>query len=452
MALHGINMPLASVATEAIWRRVWMQMGLTSDELDKYFTGPAYYPWHRMGNINGHDGPPPAGIYDKQIALQKQIIGRMRELGMNPVAPAFAGFVPPQIMRVYPNEKITKIAPWADFPSENNTYLLDPTSPLYPQIGKQFIAEWEKEFGPAKYFLADSFNELKVPVPADQQGRLDTLAKYGDAVYHSIIAGEPNAVWVMQGWLFFSDSKFWDKPSAAALLSKVPDDRMIILDLACDFRPIWSSQDAFYGKQWIYSVIHNMGGKSAVGGPLDFFATDAAKTLAAPNHGNLIGFGLAPEGIENNEVIYELLCDAMWQKDGIDLETWLPMYATTRYGSCPPQMREAWELFRKSNYASEVYSRRAAYCAAASATTTQPMKLTGTPIVLGRIRERPARFPRLLRSAWQQRTLSRRCHRIHRPISRCPHRLAVGCRVESKSIKRHRKARPGCRRRFGFDG
>src|SRR5581483_10975832 len=51
MALHGINMPLASVATEAIWQRVWLSEGITQDELDHYFTGPAFYPWHRMGNI-----------------------------------------------------------------------------------------------------------------------------------------------------------------------------------------------------------------------------------------------------------------------------------------------------------------------------------------------------------------------------------------------------------------
>ena len=119
----------------------------------------------------------------------------------------------------------------------------DPTSPLYPEIGRKFIKEWEREFGPAKYFLADSFNELQVPVPPDHDGRMSTLANYGHAVYQSIIAGEPDAVWVMQGWLFYNDRKFWDKESTAALLSKVPDDRMIILDLACDFQPMWQTQN-----------------------------------------------------------------------------------------------------------------------------------------------------------------------------------------------------------------
>ena len=86
MALHGINMPLASVATEAIWQRVWLDEGISQEELDHYFTGPAFYPWHRMGNVNGWDGPAPKSFFPKQIELQKKIIGAMRELGMQPVA------------------------------------------------------------------------------------------------------------------------------------------------------------------------------------------------------------------------------------------------------------------------------------------------------------------------------------------------------------------------------
>lgn len=361
MALHGINMPLAEVGTEAIWRRVWLSMGITQAELDKYFTGPAYFPWHRMGNINGWDGPAPESFWDKQIALEKKIVGRMRELGMTPIAPAFAGFVPPALARVHPEEKITELAAWGKFDQPYRTYILAPTSPLYTEIGRRFIHEWEKEFGENKYFLADSFNEMKVPVPPDRAGRLALLAQYGDAVYQSIIAGEPKATWVMQGWLFYNQASFWDQGSVAALLSKIPNDRMIVLDLACDFRPIWKAQNAFDGKQWIYSIIQNMGGKTTVGGDLNFFVTDPAKTLAALNHGHLVGFGLAPEGIETNEVAYELLTDAMWTSKPIDLDTWLPKYCQARYGACPDAMAQAWKLLCQSAYHQDVAHGRPGY-------------------------------------------------------------------------------------------
>ena len=57
MALHGINMPLASVAHEAIAERVWLKMGLKKEDIRSFFTGAAYLPWHRMGDLNTWDGP-----------------------------------------------------------------------------------------------------------------------------------------------------------------------------------------------------------------------------------------------------------------------------------------------------------------------------------------------------------------------------------------------------------
>lgn len=99
MALHGVNMPLASVAAEAIAKRVWLQLGLESDEIDRFFTGAAHLPWHRMGNLNSFDGPLNDNWHKSQVKLQHKILDRMRELGMEPVAPAFAGFIPPALMK-----------------------------------------------------------------------------------------------------------------------------------------------------------------------------------------------------------------------------------------------------------------------------------------------------------------------------------------------------------------
>lgn len=45
-------------------------------------------------------------------------------------------------------------------------------------------------------------------------------------------------VWVTQGWTFGYQHSFWDKESLKALLSNVPDDKMIIIDLGNDY-PKW---------------------------------------------------------------------------------------------------------------------------------------------------------------------------------------------------------------------
>ena len=359
MAIHGINMPLAMAGQEAIWQRVWNSFGVTNEELKEYFSGPAFLPWHRMGNLNKHDGPLPQHWIDQNEELQKKILHRMRELGMHPVVPAFAGFVPATFGQHNPSAQVQRMAPWVGFTDDHQTYMLSPKSRMFIDIGKKYIEEYRKTYGPSEYYLADSFNEMEVPVTTE--GRYDELAEFGEAVFKSINAGDSNGTWVMQGWLFYNGSKFWDKPSVQALLRKVPNQRMIIIDLANELWHGWKEHDAFYGKQWIYSVIHNFGGNNPMNGALKFFAADPSRTLRDPARGNLVGFGMSPEGIENNEVVYELLTDAAWSADSIDINQWLIDYCRSRYGRCPPAMRQCWQLLLRSTYTNPGFSARFAF-------------------------------------------------------------------------------------------
>ena len=348
MALHGISMPLAMTGEEAVWRNVWRSRGISDTDLDDFFTGPAFLPWHRMGNVNKHGGPLPRGWIDGQASLQKRILARMRALGMTPVVPAFSGFVPESFKRLHPEARVYDIGAWGGFPKECRTHILSPASPLFREIGKQFIAEYRKTFGTDHYYLADSFNELQVPV--SDSARYRELAQFGEAVYSSITSGDPEGTWVMQGWLFYNDRAFWDKASARALLSRVPDDRMIILDLANELFHGWKEQEGFYGKQWIYSLIHNFGGNTPLTGNLEFTAVDPVTALRSPDRGRLSGIGLAPEGIENNDVLYELTTDMSWSDQPLSVDRWLEGYARSRYGSLPEGIRKGWALLAASAY------------------------------------------------------------------------------------------------------
>ena len=359
MALHGINMPLATVASEAIAERVWKKMGLTDEDIRQFFTGPAYLPWHRMGNLNTWNGPLSANWHSQQIALQHKILERMRLLGMHPITPAFAGFVPEGFVKVHPEVRV-KHFEWGGFDKSLNAYMLPPDSPYFLQIGKLFIEEWEKEFGKNTYYLSDSFNEMELPVsPDDTDGKHRLLSKYGEAIYQSIVAGNANAVWITQGWTFGYQHRFWDKESLQALLERVPNDKLIIVDLANDYpkwvwktEQTWKTHKGFYGKRWILSYVPNFGGKTLLTGDLNLYASCSAEALAHPDKGRLIGFGSAPEGLENNEVVYELLADMGWQNQPIDLDHWLIEYCRSRYGSCPNAMQKAWKGLCRSVYSS----------------------------------------------------------------------------------------------------
>lgn len=357
MALHGIDMPLALVANEAISARVWKRLGLTEEEIADYFVGPAHFPWMRMGNVSGIDGPLPASWHKDQIALQHRILKRMRSLGMKPVCPGFAGFVPQTISRLFPGVKLVETS-WCGGVFHN--WMLSPDERLFREIGQMFVEEWEKEFGRNEYYIVDSFNEMEIPFPPKgSPERYSLLARYGEEVYASIKAGNRDAVWVMQGWMFGYQRHIWDYETLQALVSKVPDDKMMLLDLAEDYNHLcwkngsnWDLYQGFFNKEWVYSVIPNMGGKSGLTGNLEFYANGRLAALQSPVKGRLTGYGMAPEGTENNEVLYELICDGGWTPREIDVDAWLENYSLCRYGKAPGAVMKFWEGLRKSVYGS----------------------------------------------------------------------------------------------------
>lgn len=356
MALHGIDMPLALVANEAITARVWRKLGLTEEEISEYFVGPAYLPWMRMGNISGLNSPMPAEWQTGQVELQHKILDRMRSLGMKPICPGFAGFVPKAMRRLYPDLEIVETSWGGAF----HNWMVAPNEELFTKIGEMFIREWEAEFGPNEHYIVDSFNELEIPFPPHETPeRYKLLANYGETVYSSIKAGNPNAVWVMQGWMFGYQRHIWDYKTLEALVSRVPDDKMMLLDLSVDYSMIywgnganWEFYKGFYNKPWVYSVIPNMGGKCGLTGVLDFYANGHLAALRSANRGRLEAIGMAPEGIENNEVVYELMADAGWSRDSIDTKEWLRNYSQCRYGNVSPAVDSLWSGLCRSVYGS----------------------------------------------------------------------------------------------------
>ncbi len=355
MALYGFDMPLAPVAGEAVFARVWREMGLSEEEVNAYFTGPGHMPWMRMGNMSGLDGAPSEEWHRSQIDLQHKILERMTALGMKPVLQGFAGFVPPAMKNHYPDITLTTTR-WNGF----NSYMLSPLDDLFIEIQKRYIEAWEREFGKGTYYLIDSFNEMDIPF--GEQGsreRYDLLSNYSSVIYNSLRNANPDAVWVMQGWIFGHQRAVWDPQSIEALLSGVPDDKMIIIDLAVDFnRFIWQSDKTWeyvpglFGKQWIYSTTPNFGGRSALTGVLESYANGHLEALADPERGALVGYGTSPEGVEQNEVVYDLIAGAGWREKPVDLQTCLENYSRARYGACPEAMSDFWREITRSAYGS----------------------------------------------------------------------------------------------------
>lgn len=348
LAMHGYNMIMAPVATEAIGIRVWKGLGLAGAEIAEFYTGPAHLPWQRMGCIRNVGVGLTDSWHRDQIALQKKLLVRLKELGIEPVIQGFAGFVPPGIKRLHPELNL-HVTHWnGGFPVSQRPVVMLPDHPLWTRIGRAFIHEWKQEFGDARYWLVDSFNELELPRTRELPAVM--LARYGRATYDTIRAADRDAIWVLQGWMFNYQRNIWNRETVRALVESVPENDLLVLDYAHDYDPNWDDFSGFHGRSWVMGYVPNMGGKTAYTGKMDFYATQAARTLASPARGNLVGFTLSGEGLENNEALYEIMSDTAWSSQPVNLDSWLAAYAANRYGSNDPILAECWQALRTSVY------------------------------------------------------------------------------------------------------
>jgi len=67
---------------------------------------------------------------------------------------------------------------------------------------------------------------------------------------------------------------------------------MIILDLAAEIEPVWKRTDAFYGKPWIWNMLHNFGGNIVLFGRINEIADGPASALRDPDQKDWQGSGL----------------------------------------------------------------------------------------------------------------------------------------------------------------
>ena len=53
MALHGINLPLAAVGHECVWRNLLLRLGFSKQQINDFIAGPAFLAWWEMNNLEG---------------------------------------------------------------------------------------------------------------------------------------------------------------------------------------------------------------------------------------------------------------------------------------------------------------------------------------------------------------------------------------------------------------
>ncbi|KAG2671677.1 hypothetical protein I3760_13G007600 [Carya illinoinensis] len=348
MALNGVNLPLAFTGQEAIWQKVFMDFNISKEDLNGFFGGPTFLAWARMGNLHGWGGPLSQNWLDQQLALQKLVLSRMLELGMTPVLPSFSGNIPAALKKIFPSANITKLGNWNSVDADPRwccTYLLDSSDPLFVEIGEAFIRQQVEEYGDVTdIYSCDTFNENTPPTNDPTY-----ISLLGASVYKAMSKGDKDAVWLMQGWLFYTDSAFWKPPQMKALLHSVPYGKMIVLDLFADVKPIWEYSSQFYGTPYVWCMLHNFGGNIEMYGVLDAISSGPVDAHNSKNS-TMVGVGMCMEGIEQNPVVYELMSEMAFRSEKVQVLDWLKSYSYRRYGKAVHQVEAAWEILYGTIY------------------------------------------------------------------------------------------------------
>ncbi|KAH8249639.1 hypothetical protein KR032_011040 [Drosophila birchii] len=343
MALMGISLSIAPIQ-EAIWTEVYTEMGLTREEIDDHLAGPAFQAWQRMGNIRGWAGPLKPKWMHFQVLLQQEILAAQRNLGMSVALPAFAGHVPRALKRLHPNTTFAEVQRWNSFPDRYCCGLfVEPTEPLFQQIANSFLSRVVATYGSNHIFFCDPFNELEPPVAKPEYMR-STAA----AIHESMREVDPQAIWLLQGWMFVKNP-FWTTDMAEAFLTAVPRGRILVLDLQSEQFPQYELTRSYFGQPFLWCMLHNFGGTLGMFGSAKLINSGIENARRMPNS-SWVGTGITPEGINQNYVMYSLTLERGWSSSPLDLDSWFRNFARTRYGVQDERLEQAWLLLKNSVY------------------------------------------------------------------------------------------------------
>jgi len=323
MAMNGINLPFILTGQEAVWINTFTQYGYTSQEIRQWLGSPAHFPWVFMQNMENFGGELPESWVSQHIVLAQKIINRAHSLGMKTVLQSYFGMLPSNFGEKYPQARILTQGKWAG--GLKRPDMLDPTDALFAKIAATFLKEQEKLFGRAGFYTADPFHEGGKSTGVD-------MRDCGRRTFDAMKVQDPDAIWVKMCW----------QTDNATLLTDIPADRVIALDLWAENTPFWP-KGAFNGKSWIWCLLNNFGGNTELSSQLSHLAGVFPNTMANPEKGKLVGLALAPEGHCNSPAVYALFPEFTWRKDSVDLKTWIPEYLHRRYGTSSVKAELAWD-------------------------------------------------------------------------------------------------------------
>ncbi len=329
LALSGINAMIVERGMDSVLYETFHDVGYSEAEIRAWISLPAHQNWQLMGNLCCFAGPIGAKLLQRRAASARQIIRRLRELGITPVLPGFYGIVPADFHKKFPGAHVIAQGEWAGFTRPG---WLDPRDPMFARLAAAFYRHQRELFGDSSVYDMEVFQEGgeagDVPVPEAAR-----------AVQHALAAAHPDAGWMMLAW---------QGNPRQDLLSGVDRGRLLIIDIDHDRVPRDDRMKDFRGAPFLFGGIWEFGGRTTLGANVQNI-TARLQRLGSIN-GNMAGTAVFTEGMDTNPFAFDLFTEMAWRNEPVDVPAWTADYVRRRYGGADPHALAAWKMLLNTAY------------------------------------------------------------------------------------------------------
>lgn len=334
LALNGFSQVLVTAGLEKTWQQFLTGLGYPQDKALAFIPNPAFAAWWNMGNLEGHGGPISQGVIDREAELGRNIVSRLKEMGMTPVLQGYVGFLPDDFGKTVADKEMN-IVPQGGWCSFNRPAVLDPTCAAFPRIAEAWYKALHKTYGTTTTaYGGDLFHE------GGRSGNIN-VTNAAKAVQAAMTKASPDSTWVIQAW--------GGNPSGA-LLDGTDPGKTQVLALTLNMTPADKATRNFKGRPYVWCELANFGGNTGLYGGLPLLS-GMDKSLNEAKKTGLIGMGILSEGVATNPLHYDMFFERIGRTDHIDIPAFLKGYAERRYGSAPKEILEGLQLLADSIYA-----------------------------------------------------------------------------------------------------
>lgn len=335
LILSGYNLVLNPIGNECVWLELLQRFEYTREEAKNYISAPNYLPWQWMMNLSAFQSDYPDYWFEEQQEISRKFNAKLKEFGMSALMPGYCGAVPDDFKKKYPMAKILEQGLWGG--GFVRPAILLPENELFFEIARTYY-ELQNEMLGAEgmhYYSTDPFHE------GGKKDGVD-MNVYAGAVLQAMREVDESAVWAMQGWNGNPDRQ---------MLSALKKDDVLIMNLHADACP--DGKDDFLGYPHIYCVVNNFGGEQAMRG-------SAKKTYETPHkmaqdeNSACIGIGTIPEGVECDEILFDILSEVSVRKELRSQEKFLTEYINARYGYVSDELAKTFRRLFEEVYVADI--------------------------------------------------------------------------------------------------